>query len=320
MRALVFATFVFSAFPLMASGPARAAEPAACNPSFVAQIYRSGDLARLTKAYADTDDCRSAEPRYCVARLVATVYADQARKTAAAGAPASKVAATIEDAFHKYGKPWRLYAAKGDLEIARSRKESDQTALSQAALDYESAINDLAEDDGKCVPYGEEKDVDPNEIARLHQRMVEAKLLAPAFELIKTRDGECGGVFLTQVRDIKVKSTPLPIHFEYNSTALAPEGEQALKALSTCVGGRHFKSIHLTGHTDMKGSDAFNMDLSARRLKVIERALKAGGFQGAIALEPKGKSEPLELDDPGQYTQPQIDQLNRRVELRDAAE
>jgi outer membrane protein OmpA-like peptidoglycan-associated protein len=59
------------------------------------------------------------------------------------------------------------------------------------------------------------------------------------------------------------------------------------------------------------------MDLSARRLAAVRDFLVKGGFTGTIELEPKGKREPFVVDDPTEHSEAEIDQMNRRVELRE---
>lgn len=86
-----------------------------------------------------------------------------------------------------------------------------------------------------------------------------------------------------------------------------------------CASQEKFPHIKLTGHTDMKGDDAYNMELSARRLAAVRDYLVHAGYTGQIELVPLGKREPFQLDDPGQHSQAEIDQLNRRVELRESS-
>ena len=48
----------------------------------------------------------------------------------------------------------------------------------------------------------------------------------------------------------------------------------------------------LSGHTDERGSEECNMDLSRRRLKAAADFLRKGGYKGAVKLLSKGKTEP----------------------------
>jgi outer membrane protein OmpA-like peptidoglycan-associated protein len=202
----------------------------------------------------------------------------------------------------------------GDMDFDRAHA-GDKEAYNAAAKNYELAVNDLVEDSG-CAEYGEPPAPSRAQIAVFYKKMEEAKLLAPRFELLRTKDGECGGVFLQGVKGFEPTRTAVPIEFEYNATAFTAKGKQAVAGMVECV--TPFSRIHLTGHTDKVGSDAFNMDLSARRLVAVKDSLARGGFKGIIEIEPKGKREPFAVDDPSQYSEAEINQMNRRVELRGA--
>jgi len=150
--------------------------------------------------------------------------------------------------------------------------------------------------------------------------MVEAQLLAPQFELVRTRDNKCGGVFLASIRGFAPKSRPLPVTYVYKEATMTPEGTKAAQALLDCVKNENYHRVVLSGHTDQIGSDAYNMDLSAKRLATVKAFLVSGGITAEIVLIPKGKSEPFQVDDPGQHTPEEINQLNRRVELRETTQ
>ena len=68
-------------------------------------------------------------------------------------------------------------------------------------------------------------------------------------------------------------------------------------------------SIVVEGHTDAKGSDAYNMKLSERRAKAVEAYLvqKHQIAVSRIHAVGKGKTEPL--------TANPFDQTNRRVQF-----
>ena len=82
---------------------------------------------------------------------------------------------------------------------------------------------------------------------------------------------------------------------------------------------RNLLAVTLTGHTDDHGSDAFNMRLAGNRLAAVQAFFKAGGYEGMMRLLPMGKREPFRPDDPSQHTAAELDQMNRRVELRETA-
>jgi outer membrane protein OmpA-like peptidoglycan-associated protein len=275
-------------------------------------VERLGAL--ISRAQANGGDC-SERTVLCLGRSVALAYVERAYAAADAGGDAQAVEAILAEG-KSFGAPWPLLSMLGDIDFDRAAA-GDKALYLEAALSLEGALNDLA-GETPCAGFGEPAAPAPVEIGRMVKRAAEAKLLAPSFRLARTRDGECGGVFLTSIRGFEPKSTPLPIEFEFNAVAFTQKGEQAAGALLECLGKERFSAIKLSGHTDKVGSDAFNMDLSARRLAVVKDYLVRGGFSGRVVLAPMGKREPFSVDDPSQHSEDEINQLNRRVELREA--
>jgi len=67
----------------------------------------------------------------------------------------------------------------------------------------------------------------------------------------------------------------LTIYFDYDSDMVAPDGivaiDELAKALKTAdLNGKPFL---IAGHTDAKGSGAYNIDLSSRRAEAVKRIL-----------------------------------------------
>ena len=57
------------------------------------------------------------------------------------------------------------------------------------------------------------------------------------------------------------------------------------------------------------------MNLSAERLQTVARFLRDGGFSGELKLVPKGKTEPYTGVVRGDFSQEDLYQLDRRVEM-----
>jgi outer membrane protein OmpA-like peptidoglycan-associated protein len=294
---------------------------ASCDP-IVAKIEagrKAGDVEHLPALLAQARDPKTgcSEPTLlCLGRSVAVAYVEKAYALAEAGKSSGEIE-TILARARDFSSPWPLLVLQGDVEFDHAAA-GDKEAYTKAAADYEAALNDLHEE-RICANYDEPAGPPATQIARIVKRASEAKLLAATFQLTRTRDGECGGVFLTQIRNFEPKSTPLPIEFEFDSATFTEKGKQAAEALLECASQENYARIKLTGHTDMKGDDAYNMDLSARRLAAVRDYLVRAGYTGQIELVPRGKREPFQLDDSDQHSQAEIDQLNRRVELREAS-
>lgn len=275
-----------------------------------------GDLAAILDSYAALPAAGCSEQAiYCAGNAVALAHLEAGYAEADRGAEPRAVRRRLAEG-RSYGSPWQLLVGIADLSFAEARLLDDGTLFTEAAHHYQDALNTISEppicsDDG-----GLPSDI---EIGSIHKRMTEALLLAPQFELVRTRAGGCGGVFLQSIRGFTPTFRPLPINFEFDQAEFTPAGRKAAEQLLSCLAEERPVRVTLSGHTDAKGSDGYNMGLSERRLRSVEAFLRNGGFEGELVLMPKGESEPFEPDDASLYDEAELDQLNRRVTLRETA-
>lgn len=288
------------------------------------------DAARLASLYRRANDDTSCDRRAvsCIGRKAALGRVEEAYARLEAPSPdLPGVRTMLRSAKETLGSPWQLLTLLGDVEATSARQTGDKTLLVDAARDLQLALNAIGEetdDKGRPLPlrcgdFGEARaDVAGSaNVTRIRKRASEAVMLSA--QLVPTPDkaGQCGGILLTTTRGISAESVPVPITFDFKSAALGAEGRKNADDLLKCLNDNKLKEITLTGHTDAVGSDAYNMDLSAKRLATVQAYLKSGGYPGIIHVLPKGMREPFQPDDPSQYSKEQRDQLNRRVELRD---
>lgn len=111
------------------------------------------------------------------------------------------------------------------------------------------------------------------------------------------------------------KSVPLPIMFVFNEATMTEQGRKAASLLLEYLKLKHFDAVTLTGHADERGTDTLNMSLSRERLEAVARYLKSGGYRGELSLVPKGEGEPFTGVARERYSQDDLYQLDRRVEL-----
>lgn len=71
--------------------------------------------------------------------------------------------------------------------------------------------------------------------------------------------------------------------FGFDSSSLRDDWSRALGKLAECMksGKLSGKSLLLTGHTDPRGDDEYNMDLGGRRAEAVRDAISAFGVEGA---------------------------------------
>jgi len=113
-----------------------------------------------------------------------------------------------------------------------------------------------------------------------------------------------------QYEDHSVSATAL---FDFDKAVLKEQGEAELHNLSEYIKGKGITivDIDVIGHTDSRGSDEYNLDLSKRRAMAVSDYLTANGVSANIMdVSGKGESEPVATNntDEGRAK-------NRRVEI-----
>jgi outer membrane protein OmpA-like peptidoglycan-associated protein len=118
----------------------------------------------------------------------------------------------------------------------------------------------------------------------------------------------------SSLTDAKTAKINLAINFDFDKDTLQQQGLQQLAELgmalkSTVLAGAH---IRIEGHTDAKGTDEYNNDLSYRRAARIMRALteQYGIASDLLEIKGYGKSKPI-ADNSTEFGRAQ----NRRVTI-----
>lgn len=101
------------------------------------------------------------------------------------------------------------------------------------------------------------------------------------------------------------------VYFDFDKDELKPEYTDYLVRMGRMVKGHSDIRIKITGHTDAKGSDAYNDGLSARRAKAIETFFNQQGVPThRLIFDFKGERAPIATNETDQGRQ-----LNRRVDF-----
>lgn len=109
----------------------------------------------------------------------------------------------------------------------------------------------------------------------------------------------------------KAASINMQINFDFNSDRISGSSEQTMANLAAALASPQLQNRNFTviGHTDGKGSAAYNKALSDRRAEAVRRYLIDKGVSASrLRAVGKGKSELLNPADP--YAAE-----NRRVEI-----
>ena len=107
------------------------------------------------------------------------------------------------------------------------------------------------------------------------------------------------------------RSVDLAVHFDFDSATLSPAGRALLRNLAQAMDSDQLKAVafRIEGHTDAKGSDAYNQKLSLRRAEAVKAFLVESGVR-ASRLAPEGMAARVLLL-PAQPFAP----ANRRVRI-----
>ena len=176
-----------------------------------------------------------------------------------------------------YERHWRTFNELGLM--AWTEKDYDT-----AALHFQAAIGELAEGNPSHA-------AEVGEIAELYEMAAAALALAKNPEIPVTRNGNPGGIFTTKIRGFQVVEVPLPITFEFDSAEFDEEGARIAEALFAYVTAVRPAKISLTGHTDPRGEDDYNLSLSLVRAQAVRDFLSAKGIEQEIVIDGKGESE-----------------------------
>jgi len=108
----------------------------------------------------------------------------------------------------------------------------------------------------------------------------------------------------------------LKLLFDFDSAELRPESIEELERLVKFMGDVPFATALIEGHTDSKGSDAYNLKLSDRRAKSVFDYLTSRGVDPArLSSIGYGETKPIAPNDIDGKDNPEGRQLNRRVML-----
>ena len=126
-------------------------------------------------------------------------------------------------------------------------------------------------------------------------------------QAIHTQEDKCARRFLVRADAL----------FEFDKATLNPDAEETLKALVPLLAkaGKHPAKVE--GHTDGKGTDAYNQALSEKRAVTVRDWLAAhGALPAATPTKGWGKRQPVAPNaKPDGSDDPAGRQKNRRVEV-----
>jgi len=111
---------------------------------------------------------------------------------------------------------------------------------------------------------------------------------------------------------------PGDILFDFDKWSIREDAEEPLSKVGDLIRATRHK-VSIIGHTDSKGSEAYNLELSKKRAEAVKQWLveKEGVDPQRLETSGKGEGEPVAPNThPDGSDNPEGRQRNRRVEIR----
>ena len=101
------------------------------------------------------------------------------------------------------------------------------------------------------------------------------------------------------------------LYFEHNTAKLTQESKNLLPKVLKTIKNRKSNEVYVAGHTDLVGTDAYNIELSSRRARHVRDLLVSSGIKSSsLFVSYYGKARPL-VPTNDEVPEPR----NRRVEV-----
>lgn len=217
------------------------------------------------------------------------------------GAPASDILSEAAP-YLTYSDHWELRRTLGELSM--SVKEYDE-----ATKHFFRAL-ELIEDVGYTPKAPTEADTQ-KVYAMASEAMALSRIPAPT----TTRGGATVAYFAPSVRGIAVPKKTPQITFVSGTADFDTNGAQTVAQLAPILKRESPDRLTLFGHTDERGADDYNEELSRTRVQRVKAYLEQQGFQGTIQVRWCGEAVPVQVVNPDRFSQDELWQINRRVEV-----
>lgn len=187
---------------------------------------------------------------------------------------------------------------------------------------YDDGFGDLHIGIGFSVPYGRKSEKIVERIVEVPVEVIVEKPVhvdvdADSDGILDTHDQCPNSLPMSRIDNTGCMITEQTItlqnvNFEYDSAQLTPYSEETLEGVARALRDQPNINIEIAGHTDSRGSDTYNLNLSSARAKSVTEFLVSRGIaDGRMSAKGYGEAHPVGSNDSdaGRAS-------NRRVELR----
>ena len=268
---------------------------------------RARDLDAARSSYEAVErefDCAD-EVRGRAKRAVSNLHARIADERMARGESLESQRALLEQGLG-YARTWPVLALLGDVAY-------ESRDYGRATERYESALTVIRNEvETPTAP-------PMSTIERILGRAEQSRLLARDFVPTPTnRTGRRDGLAATSYRGFEPVKVAVPITFETGSAEFTEKGRGFARDMAVYLKEQRPRNITLSAHTDPRGSEEYNLELSRRRGEAVKRFLQDQGVTQPIRVEAMGESQPFLLQprDRERHTPEERWRMDRRVELK----
>jgi outer membrane protein OmpA-like peptidoglycan-associated protein len=221
-------------------------------------------------------------------------------------------------------EPLAQQAAADDLRSAQARLQDAQMAMQQGKpLTTVDHLAYLAERHAEAGEARVRTAVAQQQVARAQEQRNQILLASRAHEAeAKARETQKTKEQLAQAQqelaDLKAKQTQRgavvtlgDVLFDTGAATLKPGADLSLNRLASYLKAHPQTKVSIEGHTDSRGSEEYNEELSKRRADAVAKALVERGVSAdAVSTVGRGKGYPVATNDTAAGRQ-----QNRRVEI-----
>src|SRR5262249_37070238 len=100
------------------------------------------------------------------------------------------------------------------------------------------------------------------------------------------------------------------VYFDFDSSNLDQSSRDKLSQVAACIKQRSFKAVHMTGLTDPRGTEEYNLALGDRRAQSAKKYLQSLGVPASLSASSMGEEQATGSDESGWAR-------DRRVDLRE---
>jgi len=80
-----------------------------------------------------------------------------------------------------------------------------------------------------------------------------------------------------------------PVYFDFDSATLADSARSKLGDVAACIKQRSIKAVHMTGLTDPRGTEEYNLALGDRRAQAAKKYIESLGLDTKISASSMGE-------------------------------